>query len=424
MFRAVSAIAALLLAAAILLSGNGLQATLLSVRANIEGFPTTLIGALMAAYYAGFILGCRFNPAFIKSVGHIRTFVALASIASAAALVHPLVVNVLAWAILRAISGFCFAGLVMIIESWINERATNAVRGRILSVYRIVDLTATMAGNAMLATANPAGFELFALTSIFLSIALVPVALTRSAAPNPIGTARLDIPRLLRVSPVAAIGAPVIGLGNAAFWAVGPVYALRLGYDKSVIAAFMSAVIIGAASLQWPLGWLSDRIDRRLVMVGSSLLGAAAAALLAQFGGGSELLLLTFGALFGAFVIPMFGLIAAHANDHAKPGAAVETNGGLLLLHGGGSVIGATMGGLVISAFGPPALFDYIALVYLSFAAFCLFRILARAPVPEEEKTPFTPVPKNAAPTVFEIAREEDEEEKESAGTAAPAPSS
>lgn len=420
MFRAVAAIAALLLAAAILLSGNGLQATLLSVRADIEGFPIALIGVLMASYYVGFILGCRFNPGFIKSVGHIRTFVALASVASAATLMHALVVNVVAWAILRAASGFCFAGLVMIIESWINERAANSNRGRILSIYRIVDLTATTAGNALLATANPAGFELFAMTSILLSVALVPVALTRSAAPAPIERARLDIPRLLRVSPVAAIGAPMIGLGNAAFWAVGPVYVQQLGYDKSVIAAFMSAVIIGAAALQWPLGWLSDHIDRRLVMVGAALLGVSAALTLAQFGGRSEVWLLSLGALFGAFALPMFGLIAAHANDLAESGAAVETNGGILLLNAAGSAIGAVAGGVVMSIYGPGAIFDYIAAVYFCFTAFCLVRILSRTPTPEEDKTPFTPVPRVAAPTVFEIAYKSGEEESADAPASAP----
>lgn len=407
MFRAVSAIFPLLVAAAILLAGNGLQGTLLAVRANIEGFPTSLIGVLMSAYFAGFVLGCRFNPSFIKSVGHIRTFLALASIASAAALIHPLYVDVWMWAILRAVTGFCFAGLIMVIESWINERATNANRGEILSVYRVIDLTATTAGNALLATANPAGFQLFAVVSILMSLALVPVALTKTDAPKPIETARLNIPRLFKLSPVAAVGAPMIGLANASFWGVGAVYAQKLGYNTAQIASFISVVIIGAALLQWPLGWLSDRIDRRRVMLGASLLGVASALALAAFGGKSAELLLVLGALFGAFVIPMFGLTAAHANDHAQVGEAVSTNGGLLLLHGCGSVVGATLGATVMSIFGPPSLFVYIAVVYVFFSAFCLYRILTSPPVPEAQKSPFTPLPKHPVPTVFEIGADE-----------------
>ncbi len=415
MFRAVATIIPLLFAAAILLAGNGLQGTLLAVRANLEGFPTALIGVLMSAYFAGFILGCRFNPGFIKSVGHIRTFVALASIASASALVHPIVIDVPTWAVLRGVTGFCFAGLVMIIESWINERATNADRGRILSVYRVIDLTATMTGNALLATADPAEFPLFATVSILMSLALVPIALTRSDAPKPIATARLDVGKLFRVSPVAAVGAPMIGLANAAFWGVGAVYAQQLGYGKEIIAAFISAVIIGGALLQWPLGWLSDQIDRRKVMAGSALLGAVSAAALSQLGGAGPLPLLGLGGLVGAFLIPMFGLAAAHANDLADPGAAVETNGGLLLLHGCGSVVGATLGAIMMSAFGPQFLFVYIAAIYVILGGFCLVRVLWKQGRIPDQKTPFTPAPHIASPTVFEIGAEDPDEKPETA---------
>lgn len=410
MLKAFAAISALLLAAAILLVGNGLQSTLISVRANLEGFPTALIGVQMSGYFAGFVLGCRINPSFIKSVGHIRTFVALASIGSASTLGHALVVDVVAWTLFRAITGFCFAGLFMIIESWINERATNATRGRILSIYRIIDLLSLTVGNAMLAIANPASFELFAVISILISLALVPVALTRSAAPKPIETARLDIPRLFAVSPAAAIGAPMVGLANAAFWAMGPVYAVRLGHDITTVALFMNSAILGAALLQWPLGWLSDRMDRRKVMVMSSLAGSLSAFALAQFGAASTALLLGLAGLVGAFMIPMLGICVAHANDHAEPHQAVATNGGLLLLHGCGSVVGATLGAVMISLNGPSSLFDYIGAIYVVFAAVCLYRIMRRAPAPAEKKAPFVPVPKSAAPTVFEIAQDEAEE--------------
>lgn len=411
MFRAFAAISALLLAAAILLAGNGLQSTLTSVRGKLEGFPTPLIGLLMASYFAGFVVGCRINPGFIKSVGHIRTFVALASIASAATLAHALIVDPAAWALMRAITGFCFAGLIMIIESWINERATNSNRGKILSVYRVIDLGSLTIGNALLVTADPMGFELFAIVSILVSIALVPVALTRSPAPKPIQTAKLDIPRLVALSPVAAIGAPLSALANGAFWAVGPVYALSMGYGTAAVAGFINAAIIGAALLQWPLGWLSDRIDRRLVMVGASVLCSAAAMALSQFGDESQLWLTLLGAAVGAFMIPMFGLCAAHANDHAPADSAVATNGGLLLLHGCGSVVGATAGGVIISVFGPNALFDYVAIVYIAFAGFALYRITRRAPAPDSAKSPFVPAPSSAAPTVFEIAQEEPKSE-------------
>lgn len=419
MLRTVASISPLLAAAAILFCGNGLQGTLLAVRGDIEGFPATLIGALMSAYFAGFIVGCRVNPTFIRNVGHIRTFVALASIASAATLMHPLAVNVAAWALLRAITGFCFAGLVMIIESWINERATNANRGSILSVYRVIDLSATTAGNALLATADPAQFQLFAVVSILMSIALVPVALAKTDAPRPIATAKLDVPRLMHVSPVAAVGAALVGLANASFWAMGAVYAQALGYGAGLIAAFMSSVVIGAALLQWPLGFLSDRIDRRKVMVLAGVCGIASAVALSFLGGQSSTLLLALGALTGAFIIPMFGLTAAHANDLAEPGRAVETTGGLLLLHGCGSVVGATLGGGAMSVFGAEALFRYIAAVYAIFVVFTLYRMTRRAGG-GERKRPFSPVPKNAAPTVFEIGEKNAQAEPAPAVVSAP----
>jgi MFS family permease len=406
MLKAVLGLSALLTAVAILLAGNGLQTTLISVRGHLEGFPTAFIGLMMSAYFAGFVVGCRVNPRFIASVGHIRTFVALASIASAAALAHALIVDVAAWALLRAITGFCFAGLFMVIESWINERATNRDRGKVLSIYRIVDLSSLIVGNSLLSIADPQSFELFAVVSILLSIALVPVSLTTGDAPRPIQTAKLDIPRLISVSPVAAVGGAAAGLANSSFWTVGPVYALTLGYDKGHVAAFLSAAIVGGALLQWPVGWLSDRIDRRKVMAGAAAASVVSALLLALLGGASYAWFLALGALVGASIIPVFGLCAAHANDHSAPEHAVATNGSLLLLHGVGSVAGAAIGGAVVGVFGPSALFYYVAFVYLAFGVFCVYRIRVKAPVPDSAKSPFVPVPKNAAPTVFEIGED------------------
>jgi MFS family permease len=401
MFKSISAIAALLFAAAILYAGNGLQSTLLSVRGDLEGFPTAIIGLLASAYYAGFILGCRFVPGMIKGVGHIRAFVALASIASSSALAHILFVDAAPWAVLRFITGFSFAGLTMVLESWINERATNENRGKVLSIYRMVDLGAVTIGNGLLAIAPPSGFQLFVLVSILISIALVPVALTRSDSPAPLETAKLDIVQLYRVSPVGAVGAAATGLANAAFWGMAPVYVQEIGYGSAMIAAFMSAAIIGAGLFQFPMGSLSDKLDRRYVIVGSSLLGAGAAALLASFAGLSQNALLGFSFLFGAFIIPVFGICAAHANDHAAVGKAVATSGGLLLLYGVGSVIGALVGALVMGAFEPSALFWYIAGVYLVLAVFSLLRIGIKRPRIVGKKSRYIPMAKSPLTRVY-----------------------
>ncbi|WP_084398798.1 MFS transporter [Henriciella aquimarina] len=399
MFRSIATIASLLLATAILYAGNGLQNTLLAVRGDLEGFPTAVIGALTSAYFAGFILGCRFVPGTIKTVGHIRAFVALASVASSSALAHLLVVDATAWAVLRFITGFSFAGLTMVLESWINERATNENRGKILSIYRMVDLGAVTLGNALLATASPSGFHLFVLVSILISVALVPVALTRIDSPAPLETARLDIGELYRTSPVGAVGAAATGLANAAFWGVAPVFVQKVGYAPAMVAAFMSTSIIGAGVFQFPMGWLSDRIDRRLVIIGSSAMGAGAAILLAMLAGVSSGALLGLAFLFGGLIIPTFGICAAHANDHAAPGKAVATSGGLLLLHGVGSTVGAMAGAVAMSLFHPAALFIYIAVIYLVLAAFAFVRMNARAAA--DIKRPYIPLAKSPLTRVY-----------------------
>ncbi|MEM6947525.1 MAG: MFS transporter [Pseudomonadota bacterium] len=395
MLKTIAAISALLLATGFLYAGNGLQGTLLSVRGDLEAFSTTLIGLLMSAYFAGFILGCRMVPAIIGSVGHIRTFVALASIASASALAHALIIDPFIWASLRVVTGFAFSGLAMVLESWINERATNKNRGQMLSIYRIVDLGSVTLGNALLGFASPETFHLFALVSILISLALVPLALTRSEAPAPLHSAKLDLTRLYAVSPVGAAGALTTGLANAAFWGLAPVFVQRSGYEPAIVGAFMSVSIVGAALFQFPLGWVSDRIDRRKVILFTATLGILSALSLAFFSARSVNFLFGAGFLFGGLIIPTFGLCAAHANDHAARGDEVATSGGLLLLHGVGAVVGAFAGALVMS-FGAPAwLFVYIASVYGTFAAFVLVRMGARAPVPGEAKSSFVPVPKS-----------------------------
>lgn len=404
---ALQSIAALLLATFFLYTGNGLQGTLLSVRAGIEQFPTALIGVLMSGYYVGFILGCRFVPRMIASAGHIRTYVALASIASSSALAHAIVVEPAVWVGLRAITGFCFAGMAMVIESWLNERATNETRGSILSVYRIVDLGALTIGNALLGLASPTTFVPFAIVSILVSLALVPIALTNTQAPKPVAVAKLDIKALYRVSPVGALAALATGLANAAFWSMGPIFVQQGGYGSEIIGLFMSTVIIGAAISQWPLGFLSDKVDRRYVIMGCCVATVMSALSMSVFALDSQASLLAIGAIFGAVLLPIFGLSVAHANDLTDPAESVATNGGLLLLHGLGAVFGAFAGAGVMALFGPDALFLYIAGIYTIIFALVLVRVLQRSDTDASEKESFVPLARNAATTVFELGEDD-----------------
>jgi MFS family permease len=312
------------------------------------------------------------------------------------------------WIGLRAVTGFCFAGMAMVIESWLNERATNETRGSILSVYRVVDLGALTIGNALLGLASPTTFVPFAIVSILVSLALVPIALTNTEAPKPVAVAKLDIRALYRVSPVGALAALATGLANAAFWSMGPIFVQQGGYGPEIIGLFMSCVIIGATLSQWPFGFLSDRIDRRYVIAGCCLATVLLSIAMGLFALGSQANLLWIGAGFGAVLLPIFGLSVAHANDLTDPAESVATNGGLLLLHGLGAIIGAFAGGGVMAVFGPSSLFLYIAVIYAGVFVLVLTRIFRRADVSQADKEDFVPLAKNASTTVFRIAAEDD----------------
>ncbi|WP_156032507.1 MFS transporter [Parvularcula oceani] len=382
----------LLAAAAILLGGNGLQTTLLAVRGELEGFSPTVIGLFLSGYYAGMIAGCRVVPAFVRDVGHIRAFTAFASIASAVALAHALLVLPWFWIVLRIVTGFSFAALQMILESWLNERSTNATRGQVLSVYRIVDFTAVTALQAVFGLFDPTGFLLFALISIGLSLSLVPVALSRTEAPLPPASAKLDLRRLWRVSPVAALGAGMIGLSASAYWSMSPLFVSGLGYDATAIGLFIGAIVFGGAIAQWPVGWLSDRIDRRLVLVGCTVGAAASALAMPGFGAQSAEALVGAAFVFGLFALPCYGIIVAHANDHAEPGGALAVSGGLLLLFGLVAVAGPVLAAQVMRLFGSEALFVWIGAVYAAMTVLTVIRIARRAP--PEATAPFVPVPR------------------------------
>lgn len=395
-------IAALLFAASILLAGNGLQATLLSVRANIDGFSLSQIGFLLSSYYVGFIAGCHYAPQLVARVGHIRTFTALASLASAIALGHILIVDPEFWLVLRLVSGFCFAGLHMIIESWINEQATNENRGTILSVYRIVDLTAVTLGQFLLIAADPAHFALFAMTSILISLSIIPIALSTSSSPAQVKGASLNLKKLFHVSPLASVGCFCVGAANGSFWGIGPVFVQQIGYDLTAVATFMSAVIVGGAVSQLPLGLLSDKIDRRIVIIIVSIFSAASGLFLATVGTSSQFALLAGAVFFGSFAMPLFGLNAAHANDHAEEGEFVAVSGGLFLLFGAGAIIGPILAPVFMGIGGPSALFQFTAGVHCLLAGFGLFRMLRRVAPSAQEKSDYIPIPRTT-PEIFEI---------------------
>ncbi len=402
MRHTLAALAALLLAAAVLLTGNGLQGSLLAVRANGEGFELIEIGLMMSAYFAGYVAGCRLIPAMVKDVGHIRTFTAMASIASAAALAHVLLIDATVWMVLRGITGFCFAGLAMVIESWINEKATNANRGRVLSIYRMVDLGSVTIGQLLLTLADPGAFALFAIVSILISMSLVPVALSTAPTPRPLQSVNLDLRRVYRISPQAAVGSVLTGLASSGFWALGPVFAQNLGNDTKLIAAYMGVTIVSAAAAQWPLGAISDRSDRRVLVLVVTVAAAGAGALLWTMADESPGWMLFGGALFGAFAISLFGMLLTQANDYAQPTEYVALNAGLLLLYGLGSIVGPLLASQSMQLFGTTALYAYTMGVHVLLAMFSAWRLTRRPTAAPQEREEFIPTPATS-PMVFEM---------------------
>jgi len=389
MAKAIAPVAALLLSVAILLVGNGLLGTLLPVRAQVEAFSPIDIGVLGSAYFFGFACGCVFGPRLVERAGHIRAFTAMVSLASALVLAHAMVLDPVPWWVFRAGSGACFAILYMIIESWLNEKATNQTRGVVFSVYFVINLTMITVGQLMLILEPPSSFLLFSAASILVSLAALPVALTRAEAPAPITEVRLNLRRLYRVSPVGAVGCFAVGLASGPFWALAPVFVQSFGGGVSAVAVFMSITVLAGALGQFPLGRISDRIDRRVVIIAASIGAALAGLLLVAAAVAAPGLLLPATFFFGMFAFPLYSLSVAHANDFADNRQFVETAGGLLLIWASGAVIGPFAASLVIRATGPASLFAFTATAHLALGLFTLYRMRRRAPVAEAVKGGF-----------------------------------
>ena len=389
MTSVIAPISALLLSVGFLLAGNGLQGTLLPIRAGMEAFSTPDIGILGSAYYVGFASGCLLGGRILRRAGHIRTFTAMASIASAVALAHALVLSPWFWWLARATTGFCLAVLFMVIESWLNERSTKQTRGTVLSIYLIINLTVITVGQMMITLYDPGSWALFALASILVSLAAVPIALTVSPAPTHVQTVSVRIGRLYRLSPVGFAGCVTVGLANGAFWALGPVYAQRTGLDITGVAIFMSATVLAGAAGQWPLGRASDRVDRRQVIAASCTFAAVAAAALASGMLTTETQLLIASCAFGFFAFPVYAMAVAHTNDFVSDGEFVESSSGLLLLFGAGAVLGPLAASVMMRQLGPQGLYTFTSLVHVSMAGFALYRMHRRDRASAEERTTF-----------------------------------
>jgi len=382
-------VAALMIGVAFLYAGHGLQTTLVPLRAGYEGFGDVAVGFLGTAFFAGFVVGCLMGPRIILSAGHIRAFAAMVSLGSAAALAFPLLIAPSMWSVSRFIIGFCLSGLYIIIESWLNEKSTNTTRGVVMSTYTILSLAMITVGQLVVTALPLDSFALFAIASIFLSLAAVPVALTRQSQPAPIAVVRFRPLHLYQVAPAAFMGALLIGITNGAFWSLGPVFATTQGLSTDGAALFMSVAVVAGAIAQFPLGRASDYIDRRKILLLAAAGAAVSGFLLWQLSGLGIVSLLVFGGLIGAFMMPAYSLAAAHAYDWAQTDEMVETSASFVLLFGIGSAVGPVIAPFFMKAFGGSALFLFTAVVHATLVAFVLWRIMRRAAPTEADKGTF-----------------------------------
>jgi MFS family permease len=390
MLKALASVAALLFGVAILLTGQGLQGVLLPVRANIEEFSTFAVGFIGGTYFLGFTLGCLLGARMIRSVGHVRVFAAMTAAASASPLLHGLWVNLWSWGILRFVSGFCFAVLYMVIESWINEKASNENRGTIFSAYALINMTVLAVGQQMLLIADPQSLVLFALASVLVSLAAVPVALSNISLPRNVEVVKLDVPYLYRTSPAGMLGALATGLANGAVWSLAPVFAAGYWDDIALAAWVMTAAVVGGAITQWPLGYLSDRIDRRYVMALICVGGTAAALSIWAFADElSTLSVVLLVGAWGAMAYPLSSIAVAHSNDSAHPDEYVMLSSGLLLMYGLGAIAGPFLASVSMSISGPSGLFTFSALVHSTLFLYIINRLLRSERPPDEQHLPF-----------------------------------
>lgn len=387
-------VAALLLSVATLLLGNGLLGTLLIVRAGQEGFSTGAISAMMSFYFTGFTIGALVLPRIIVSVGHVRTFAGFAAIASMTALLHVAIVEPIAWMPLRLVTGFAYAGMILATESWLNAHAVQSTRGQLLSIFGIVSMGSWASGQALLNIAPPADVTLFLIVSLLISAAVVPITLLPSHPPAQVEQEPVVFRELVLASPLAVAGAFLAGLAIGGFWGLGPNFAQRIGLDVSGISAFMAAVLGGTLALQWPLGWLSDRVSRNLVIAGAALASAAAAIGVALAVEAPLPLLLAAGALFGGFGIPIYSLCLAVANDDLPAGRLLGTARGLLLLNGIGTAAGPFIGATAMAIAGPGGLFLYAAALLTILAVLAIARRQPSRPIQSKvaARSPGTPM--------------------------------
>ena len=380
MGRLLLPLASLLSGVGMLVVGTGLMFAAIGAQAGAARFSALVTGMIMSAYFAGFVFGTFACPVIIRRVGHIRAFAAMASIASCMPLLHALWLNAWFWGGLRFVTGVCLVGLYIVVESWLNVVATTEQRGKVFAAYMAVSGVAMALGQWLILVGNRFGFVPFAMVALLFSLALVPITLTPVAEPEPTEAPKLGLVALFAISPIGVIGAVASGLLSGAFYSLGHVFGHGVGFSETGIATFMAATILGGAVFQWPVGHLSDRHDRRLVLFWVCVACAAVAGAGFYLANEYENSLIFLGIVYGGLAFTVYGLSVAHVNDLIDASKVLEVTGGLLLLHGVGATVGPTLGGSLMDLMGPESLMLYFAGV-LVVLALCVWRFISIRPL-------------------------------------------
>ena len=396
---------ALLFGMMLLMIGNGLHGTLLGVRGDIEGFSTAELSFIMSAYFAGFLGGSQAAPWMIRRVGHIRSFAALGSLVSAALILFPVIVDPVAWGILRVAIGFCISAVYVTAESWLNNSVNNDNRGKTLSIYLVVQLLGIVIAQGLLVLGDPAGFTLFIVLSVLVSVSFAPILLTVTPIPPFEATKPMGFSEIYNVSPLGVVGMFVLGGIYAGMFAMAPIYATEVGFSLAQISAFVASFYVGGMLFQYPIGWISDRMDRRFLILLVCAAGAGAALVAALFGG-SYTVILAASFVFGGLANPLYALFLAYTNDFLEFEQMAAAGGRLVFITGVGAIFGPLIIGGVIDVVGPAGFFLFLAALMAFIALYAAFRMTVRpAPTPESTET-YAPVLPTASPVVMEAVQE------------------
>jgi MFS family permease len=404
MFQVLTSSWALLLGLSLLMVGNGLQGTLLGVRGQIEGFSTFEMSIVMSAYFLGFLGGSRAAPEMIRRVGHVRVFAALGSFISAILILYPAFAHPVTWTIGRVLIGFCFSGVYVTAESWLNNAANNENRGKALSLYMIVQMIGIVAAQGLLLVGDPSGFILFIIPSVLVSISFAPILLSVSPTPAFERTAPMSLRQLFGVSPLSCVGVFLLGGAFSAQFGMAAVYGAESGLSLTQISLFIATFYVGATLAQYPLGWMSDRMDRRrLIMIVSAIGGVGA---VIGVGVNTQVGLLVAAFLVGGMSNPLYSLLISYANDFLELEDMAAASGGLIFLNGLGAISGPLVTGWMMTLMGPPGFWVFIAILLFAMALYALYRMTQRAAPSVEDSGSYAPVMMSATSVALEAAQE------------------